>query len=248
MPRIIEKVLDVLFPVHCPFCDGIVGAKEVYMAKDAKDAAVRRLVCPKCLPKLRPVREPFCMKCGKQLEDAAQYCPDCCNREHLFVQGRSLLLYDGAVRYSIYRFKYGGRKEYARAYAALTMLQLQDYIRMIAPDYLIPVPLHKKRFSKRGYNQAQLYAAHLGSLLSIPCRDDIAVRVKNTRPQKELDVQKRQNNLKKAFKIVGNDVKLKTIILIDDIFTTGSTIDALSRELLAAGAAGVYFLTIAGGA
>ena len=77
--------------------------------------------------------------------------------------------------------------------------------------------------------------------------DDLAVRVKHTRPQKELDAAGRQNNLKKAFKITGNDVKLKTILLIDDIYTTGSTMDALSQELLAAGAAKVYFITIACG-
>lgn len=242
MGRRLERMLDILFPVRCPFCDEIVAGY------GREERTADRLVCRDCLKALRFVEEPFCMKCGKPLEETErEYCRDCMERTHYFVQGRSLLVYDDPVRHSIYRFKYGGRREYAGAYAALTVLMMQDFIRIISPDLLIPVPLHKKREAKRGYNQAQLYARHLGRILDIPCADHLVKRIKNTRPQKQLDGYSRQNNLKKAFKIIGNDVKLKTILLIDDIYTTGSTIDALSQELLNAGAAGVYFITIAGG-
>lgn len=113
------------------------------------------------------------------------------------------------------------------------------------PDALVPVPLHPERERKRGYNQAALLAQALGKRLNIPVLSDWLVRVKNTKPQKELEGTARQNNLKKAFKIVQDDVKLNTIVIIDDIYTTGSTIDAAALECRAAGVRRVFFITLA---
>lgn len=98
---------------------------------------------------------------------------------------------------------------------------------------------------KRGYNQAALLAAELGKQLDIPVLTGFVERTRNTRPQKELEGAKRQNNLKKAFKIVQNDVKLNTIVIIDDIYTTGSTIDAVAQACREAGVKHVYFAALA---
>lgn len=122
-----------------------------------------------------------------------------------------------------------------------------DYVRGLSPDALVPVPLHEKRLAARGYNQAALLAEEIGKALHIPVYDKLVVRGKNTVPQKTLNRAERQNNLKRAFKIVANDVKLKTIILIDDIYTTGSTLDALAETLTEAGAEKIYFLTLSAG-
>ena len=108
-----------------------------------------------------------------------------------------------------------------------------------------PVPIHKKRLRRRGYNQATLFAAALGRELQIPVIDNLISRVENTKPMKMLSGRERQNNLKKAFKIGQNDVKLDTIIIIDDIYTTGSTIDALAREIKKAGVTNIYFIALA---
>lgn len=113
------------------------------------------------------------------------------------------------------------------------------------PDALVPVPLHPAREKKRGYNQAALLAAELGKQLDIPVLTGFVERTRNTRPQKELEGTKRQNNLKKAFKIVQNDVKLNTIVIIDDIYTTGSTIDAVAQACREAGVKHVYFAALA---
>ena len=194
------------------------------------------------------IGEPYCMKCGKGLEaEEAEYCRDCLRHPHVFERGRSLFVYDGAVKGSMYRFKYGGRKEYAGAYAHLTEVYLGEYIKEIQPQALIPVPLHRKRYRIRGYNQSEVFARSLGRRLGIPVASKMVKRIKNTLPQKELALPDRQNNLKKAFKINRNDVKLNTIIIIDDIYTTGSTIDALSATLKEAGVRNVFFLTISGG-
>ena len=112
-------------------------------------------------------------------------------------------------------------------------------------DAIIPVPLHYKRMRQRGYNQAKLFAEALGKAWNIPVKHRLVVRHKNTQPLKQLNPAQRQNNLKKAFKLAQNDVKLKTIIIVDDIYTTGSTIDSVARVFLQAGVHKVFFVTLA---
>lgn len=185
------------------------------------------------------------MKCGKKLEDAqAEYCGDCMRRRHLFDRGRALCSYR-SISDSIYRFKYKGRREYAAYYAACMDRELGEWILHCRPDALIPVPIHASKRRVRGYNQAETLAKELGSRMGIPVETNLVRRVRKTMPMKELSVDERQNNLKRAFKICRNDVKLNTIIIIDDIYTTGSTIDAMSYELRKAGVKRIYFVTLA---
>lgn len=113
------------------------------------------------------------------------------------------------------------------------------------PDALVPVPIHAEKKRQRGYNQAELIAAELGRLLHVPVETKLIKRVQKTKPMKDLSAQERQNNLKRAFKICKNDVKLNTIIIIDDIYTTGSTIDAMAHELRLAGVKYIYFAALA---
>ncbi len=229
-----DLLLQLLFPRRCPVCDEIVrpfGAK----------------ICPACAPKLRKVKEPWCMKCGKKLQGEKEYCADCRRTRHRYTRGRILYEYDSAAA-SIYRFKYGERQEYAQYFGEEMGRSLGAFIREAAPDALVPIPLHKKRLQKRGYNQALLLAKALGACTGIPVADKILIRVKNTAPLKRQNPEERQNNLKKAFKITQNDVKLKTIIIIDDIYTTGSTIDEAASVLQGAGIGRIYFIALAGGA
>ena len=122
--------------------------------------------------------------------------------------------------------------------------RMEEKRRLWKPDALVPVPLHKRKRKKRGYNQAELLARELSQYWNIPVLTDLVVRCKNTRAMKEIVGTDRQNNLKKAFKLGTNDVKLDTIIIIDDIYTTGSTIDAVSKVCLEAGVSKIYFLTV----
>ena len=101
-----------------------------------------------------------------------------------------------------------------------------------------------RKLKKRGYNQAELIAGMLSKHWNIPVITNLVVRCKNTRPMKEIVGTDRQNNLKKAFKLGVNDVKLNTIIIIDDIYTTGSTIDAVAKVCREAGILNIYFLTV----
>ncbi len=223
---------DLLFPRRCPVCDRPVKP-------------FGRDICGGCQSALVPVREPRCLKCGKQLPDeGAEYCHDCGRRRHVFDRGAALYTY-ASVRQTIYRFKYAGRREYALFLGRALAEGLGGLIRSWHPDALIPVPLHPRREQARGYNQAELLALELGKRLDIPVLSGYLVRVKNTSPQKTLEGAARQNNLKKAFKIVQDDVKLNTIVIIDDIYTTGSTVDAAALECRKTGVRRVFFITLA---
>lgn len=115
---------------------------------------------------------------------------------------------------------------------------------MMDADSIVPVPVHASRKRERGYNQAELVAAELSRLTGIRMYGDLVRRVRKTVPQKELTIQERQNNLKKAFNITTNVVKLNKTILVDDIYTTGSTLDAVAMELKRHGVKAVYFIAL----
>lgn len=231
MKRIKEMLLQLLFPLRCPVCDGI-----------AKGAG--RKICSDCARRLRQIASPWCMQCGKKLRQEAEYCEECRGRERAYERGRALYEYD-SVAQSIYRFKYAGRQEYAEYFGEQMAVQLEEFIRRVKPDGLVPIPLHKSRQRKRGYNQAELLARVIGERLGIPVYCRLLKRVKKTAPLKELNARERQNNLKKAFNVAQNDVKSKVFIIVDDIYTTGSTVEEAARALQEAGAGKIYFVALA---
>lgn len=235
---------ELLFPRRCPVCDDVIRMRPG--KKKQKDGEWNK-ICPECVAKLVPVGQPWCLKCGKPLKNAEQeYCHDCSRGNHVFTAGRAVFTYDSAAA-SLYRFKYGGRQEYAECYGALAARLLSEDKRLKTAQAIVPVPLHPVRQRKRGYNQAALFARVLGTAWSIPVREDLVVRCKNTEPLKQLNPIQRQNNLKKAFKMMQNDVKLNTIIIVDDIYTTGSTMDAVAKVFSDAGVHKIYFVTLAAG-
>ena len=228
-----NQCLQLMFPRRCPVCDGIVQPSG-------------EMICIGCLPKLKLLTPPWCLQCGKKLRDEGDYCQECRGGKRSFSRGRSLYEYDSAAA-SLYRFKYKGRREYAAFYGGQTVEYLGEFIRVVQPDAIIPIPLHRKRRAKRGYNQAELLAREIGKRMGIPVRTKLLLRVKNTAPLKQLNPHERQNNLKKAFLIAENDVKLNTILLVDDIFTTGSTMDEAARTLRNAGVENICYVTLACG-
>ena len=232
--RVIAFVKQLLFPLRCPVCD-----KPVRPFGES--------ICPECMWKKKMLTAPYCMKCGKKISDDEEFCGDCRKVNHAFVRGRALYEYE-SVASSIYRFKYGGRQEYGDFFGGELACYLGNIIREIKPDVLIPIPLHKSRRRRRGYNQAALLARALGRRMGIPVWENYLIRIRKTVPLKRLNPKQRQNNLKKAFIISRNDVKLKTVILVDDIYTTGSTMDEAAKTLLDSGVEKVYFVALACGA
>lgn len=226
--------MDYLFPPRCPVCGKVIIPKG-------------ELICDGCKDIFRVVQEPRCMKCGKMIEQAdQQYCYDCKKTNQEYVQGFALWVYDKNVRESITYFKYNNRREYAKYYIAELCKYYGDIIYKKNPDVLIPVPLHREKLRKRGYNQADLIADGLSSYTHIPMDNQCLIRVKKTVAQKSLNMNQRTNNIKDAFH-VHNNYSFSTyqrVMLIDDIYTTGSTINACSKVLKDAGVNEVYFLCL----
>lgn len=228
--KLIEFLKDLLFPKRCPICDDILPFGKYD-------------ICEDCKTKVVYIEEPFCMKCGKALSHEAEYCNDCVGGRHIYEQGCSVFDY-GSIAGSLYRFKNRNRREYAQFYATQMIKRRGDWIRSIHPDAFIPVPIHKSKKRQRGYNQSKLLADALSEVTSIPVFDDVIIRAKKTTPLKDLSLSERQKYLKKAFKVVRNDVKLKTIIIIDDIYTTGSTVDEMAAVLKEQFDCKIYFMTV----
>lgn len=224
--------LGLLYPRTCPICQ-----KKLQFNK--------YLSCPKCEAKLGIIKEPRCMKCGKEVEDEnIEYCFDCTKNNHIYDYGYSLFKYSDDIRKSIYRFKYLGKKEYGDFYGKMLAKNLKKEIIAMGCDVIVPVPLHKKKEIKRGYNQAEIIAKKLGIELGIKVDNKLLLRVINTSPQKEIDRKHRKKNVENAFKINKNVVNYKGIVLVDDIYTTGSTIDACAATLKAAGVKRVCYISL----
>ena len=185
------------------------------------------------------------MRCGKPLrDDSREFCEDCTGRKSYITCGRNLWLHREPVSGALYRFKYHNRRNYGKIFAKELAGRYADQLRRWQTDEIMPVPLHRSRKRKRGFNQAEILARELGAAAGIPVSTDVLFRVKKTSPQKSLGKRERQANLKGAFAVSGAWNPRKNVALIDDIYTTGATLDRAAKMLKKAGAQNVYFLTI----
>lgn len=252
---IFDKISDLLFPRRCPFCHEIVPTWQ-------------ELICPECRQFVRKyylIREPVCKRCGKALSRMeTEYCMDCAVHSRSFDGGISLFRYGKrnlkpvkgkkpgyekhSMGESILRFKYHNCREYADYYIEELLNVYGRRLGRIHPDVIIPVPVHPARRRMRGYNQAEILARKLGEALGVEVCTDLLIRVKKTRPQKELNDAERLRNLSEAFVISHRmPEKYRMVLLIDDIYTTGSTMEICSRRLKEAGAIRVFCVSICSG-
>jgi ComF family protein len=220
------KVIDFLFPPRCVGC-GSEGA----------------FVCASCQGSLSRLASPICPTCSKPLAEG-DICPYC-RRWKLEIDGiRSPFAFEGVVRKAVHHLKYGHFKALAAPLGQL----LAEYLEAepVTADVLVPVPLHSRRLRERGYNQSALLAAEVGKLNSLPVVSDSLVRLRHTKAQvKTADAEERQRNLAGAFGC--RDAKLagKRVLLVDDVCTTGATLNSCAIALREAGAASVWGLALA---
>lgn len=172
-----------------------------------------------------------------------EYCPDCAAGHREFDQGRGIFLYDNKMKASLMKYKYFGSREYGQFYAKAMYTFAGKTIAKWKPDVLISVPLHPKKLRKRGFNQAGYLAKLLSGYTGIPFEEHLVRKTRETRAQKKLDAGARRKNLQDAFE-ASDRVKGLTLLVIDDVYTTGSTMDAMAGCLKKKGADKVYFLTV----
>ena len=233
----VDGVLAVVFAPRCAACDCLL------------DAPTRGPVCEACWVSLRPLAPPLCDRCGDQIPSwrttslAGRVCARCRRKPPLIVRCRAFGSYDGRLRLIIHALKYDKRRSLARRLASLMRERGADVL--AGADCLVPVPLHWRRLHLRGFNQAADLAAGVGLPVARVLR-----RVRPTRPQAELPASRRYRNLRGAFaparrRGLRREVAGKCVVLVDDVVTTGATLDGCARALKAGGAREVRALTVA---
>ena len=226
-----QAAADLLFPRRCPVCGGVAMPKG-------------RLICPACLKQLSFVSSPACMKCGKEIGIREQeYCADCIRRKKSFTRGFALLNYDSRAAVSMAAVKYHNKREYLDFYARAAALRFEKQFRQAGIQVIVPVPVHASRLKTRGFNQAAVLAEKLSAELGIPW-EELLIRVKKTDPQKSLGSAERLKNLRGAFEAEQEAGKWERVLLVDDIYTTGSTAEICSRALLKTGVKQVFVFAV----
>lgn len=229
---VISCLLEILYPRRCPICDEIVMPKG-------------QLICSKCFLELSYVKQPACKKCGKEVfNDSIEYCLDCSRHKRRFEYGIALLNYEEKAKRSMTKIKYKNKRQYMDFYIEAICQRYEKQIHYMKADALVPVPIHPSRRRRRGFNQAEILADGIGKRLEIPVCKELLVRNKKTAPQKALNPSERLHNLEQAFSARHLPGGIKSVIIVDDIYTTGSTIEACTRVLKAAGIQKVYFVTV----
>jgi len=239
MHNLFWQALNIIFPITCAVCGRCLPWDD------------KRRVCDACFKEIKFV-ESYCLKCGKPLFYGGAHCHACLKPRvrYSFEFLRSACLYKGVVRRTIHLFKYSGKEYLGDMLGGL----LAEYIRN-KPDFpigevdeVMPVPLHWTRKLFRGYNQSELLSRRVAGAFGKELVLKAGYRKKITKPQFRLSREKRLENMKGAFGINGNSsVKNKIILVIDDICTTGSTLEEFCAVLKKAGAKRIYGLTVARG-
>jgi ComF family protein len=234
---VLASLLDIIFPPVCPLCEE--GLMDGILCADCRGGMLSK-----------KIKGPFCAVCGIPFigygdvpeTHKGRLCGRCITEKTPFKEARSAFAYEGAVLEAIHRFKYGGRVALA-GYLGRLASEAAEF--KATPDVVVPVPLHRNRLRKRGFNQSLLIAREVAKKLRAPVDYINLKRVRATDPQINLRIKEREDNIKGAF-VVKDDMAFrdKNVLLIDDVFTTGATIRECAKALNKAGAE-VYVLTLA---
>jgi len=233
---LLKALTDFFFPPLCHICRTFIpDAGPVH-------------ICRSCRDQMRPVSYPLCQVCGIPFAGigADHPCGGCLKKPPSFDAARAGFVYDGHCRELIHAFKYQNKTLLRRPLALLAGECLTEFVASQHPDLVVPVPLHRKRLHSRGFNQAVLLGELLAHEWRLPLERRALQRIRWTEPQLSLSADERRENVTGAF-AVANSVAVagKRVLLVDDVLTTGSTVEECSRMLKRAGALNVVVATVA---
>lgn len=238
--KLLKKVLNMIFPncIYCITCGSIIDNTRSYS------------ICDNCIEKFHWVSGKTCEICGKILDKNSRrkLCYDCMSTEHSFDKGYTCTQYGLYERVVMMDYKFADKSYLGRILGQIMYDRIS--CENLSIDYIIPVPIHWKKKKERGYNQAEIMANVIGKSMNKKVLNNVLVRNRWTDSMKDLGAQERRENVKDAFSIISesrNSIGDKVILLIDDIYTTGSTLDSCARELKKAGVDKVFVLTFAAG-
>jgi ComF family protein len=267
---VFKIILDAVFPAKCLVCGRLFkppaapgSVQPIRTASKARDGftefyqLLSASCCPDCLKNFVAIASPICECCGmifKGREDDDHLCGECLMQPKKFRMARAAMAYDYQLMAVIHRFKYAGKTQLARPLGRLILGVYLQHWQNEKMDLILPIPLHPKKMRRRGFNQSYLLIDSWKSIskpmadkLSLmPVKTDVLVRTKATLPQTGLGRQQRLHNIKGAFKVrIPEKVYGKKVLLVDDVYTTGATVNESARMLLKAGAQVVDVLTVA---
>ncbi len=227
MGKLFKGLLNLIYPPRCLVCG--------CLCEDP--------LCDECFSSLPLIEFPICLKCGKPCNLQTNECRECRGKHFRFSLARAAGLYDGNLREAIHRFKYHNGRRLAPVFAQLMISRAEQGLFDV--DLITYVPLSKGRERKRGFNQSRLLAEEISLRVDKPC-EGVLIKAKETVEQNKLSLEERRKNVRGVFSPSSKaDLRNKTILLIDDVLTTGATVNECSKILLAQGANGVNVLTIA---
>lgn len=228
----LKQIVDIFFSQGCIICG----------------RASSSAICTECNNKVKYITHPLCTRCGKPFKTGrgvSHLCHNCIKGKNKFVKLRAVFEYNGAIVNLIQRFKFGDRVNLADFFAKELVKLYHIHFSTEGIDFLIPVPLSTKRLKHRSYNQSQLLVRLISKNLLLPFYSDVLVKVRETPPQSRLKAEQRYDNVKQAYRVVDNStLRHKKVLLIDDVITTGATVNACTKALLRAGVKSVYVMAV----
>jgi len=232
-----KAFLDMFFPPRCHSCRCFLAEPtEIHL-------------CNGCREQIIPIASPLCLICGVPFatENGSDHtCGQCLTTIRPFSGARSAARFEGPLQELIHRFKYGNKVHLSHPLGLLTVAALGNVPRSFSADYLVPVPLHRRRLRERGFNQSQLIGRVLAKSWEIPIAVHNLRRTRWTPPQTGLSAAERERNIRGAFSVARPDrFTGKRLLLVDDVYTTGSTVTECAKTLCRSGAKEVYVVTVA---
>ncbi len=228
-----RKAMNFLFPPMCPYC--------------AQRLELPHRICPKCFAKIRFIDNPKCDCCGRPFDFKVYgetLCGKCLTTRNAYDKVRAAFLYDQFSRIPILTFKNADRTELAKTLTHFLFTAGQELFPQT--DVIVAVPIHRYRLFKRTYNQSAVLARLLSARIKKPFLAGVLYRIRPTKSQGHLSPTKRKRNVANAFRVKSNKhLKGRSVLLIDDVFTTGATANECAKALKRAGAKNVFVLTIA---
>lgn len=233
----LKTIVDFIFPSFCSIC-----GKPFSTEKEV-------VICPHCLSQIKYIGNPLCSQCGKPFYSEAlddHLCGDCLTKKRYFNRARAVGYYDGILRKSIHLLKYKLKSNLAFPLGNLMADRMYSFLKGNPYHLILPVPLHPKRLRERGFNQALSLARLISKKYEILLDGYILIRKRRTKPQVGLSEQDRKDNVKGSFSLLKNNkIVDKNILLVDDVYTSGNTIEECAKVLIKAGAHKVDVITLA---
>jgi ComF family protein len=241
--NLLKNLIDIIYPPRCPIC-------RQFLVNDRHESeSGTGTFCTTCLSDFRKIASPLCPVCGKPFdpeEGEDHLCEECLRKRPLYEAVGAAYFYEGALMEAIHQFKYGSKSYLADALGPLLAHFAEDWLKKSDAHVTVPVPLHVKRLRERGFNQSLLLARHVSDQLKTELDFLSLRRIRYTSPQTGLGKDERRKNVRRAFEVVNPEaLKKKNILLVDDVLTTGNTLNECARALKKSGCNKIHCLVLA---